>query len=231
MRCGLFGKLPAKRDFIALYTPRAFLNAWEAWMQAGMSASREMLAGSWKDAFLTAPIWRFWLGADVCGSTVLGAFMPSLDGLGRYYPLTLFACADDGTAIPPPDIDSHDDWFAAGEELLLSALGQHAAFETLSSGLDSLKPPAVAVTRSSGEGTRAPIDGIAAGEANGRCFPDLFASLRAANAAAVSSAATFWWTIGGREFPSQALCCRRMPDPFLFASMLTGGFESASTGQ
>ena len=33
----------------------------------------------------------------------LGALMPSLDGLGRYFPLTLFVPADEGAAIPPPE--------------------------------------------------------------------------------------------------------------------------------
>ena len=37
MRCGLFGKLGSKRDFIALATPRKFLEVWEAWMQACLS--------------------------------------------------------------------------------------------------------------------------------------------------------------------------------------------------
>ena len=94
MRCGLFGKLGAKRDFIALATPRSFLEAWEPWMQACLSASRHHLGEGWQQAFLTAPVWRFWLGAEICGTTVMGAVMPSLDGVGRYYPLALHAMAD-----------------------------------------------------------------------------------------------------------------------------------------
>src|SRR5262245_52262070 len=129
MRCGLYGKLPSKRDFVAIGTPRALLDVWEPWMQAGISASRVELGGGWKQAFLTAPIWRFWLGAQICGKTVLGAFMPSLDGVGRYFPLTLFACPDEGGAIPPPELDPHDAWFAAAEEFLLATLEPAATFE------------------------------------------------------------------------------------------------------
>ncbi len=29
MACGVFGKLPSKRDFIAVNAPRRFLTAWE----------------------------------------------------------------------------------------------------------------------------------------------------------------------------------------------------------
>ena len=72
MRCSLYGKLPAKRDFVAVAAPRPFLNTWEPWMQGGISASRQSLGDAWQNAFLTAPIWRFWLGADLCGAPVIG---------------------------------------------------------------------------------------------------------------------------------------------------------------
>src|SRR5262245_13344907 len=130
MKCALYGKLPAKRDFIATGTPRAFLDVWEPWMQGGISASRNSLKDEWKQIFLTAPIWRFLLGAELCGTTVLGAFMPSLDGIGRYFPLTLIACPEGGAAIPPPELDPQDAWFAEAEEFLLSTLDQDTTFDS-----------------------------------------------------------------------------------------------------
>ena len=96
----LYGKLPTKRDFIAAGVPREFLAVWEPWLQGSVSASRVTLGDRWQAAFLTAPIWRFWLGSDLCGVDVIGAFMPSLDGVGRYFPLTLIACADPGFERP-----------------------------------------------------------------------------------------------------------------------------------
>src|SRR6266404_4430049 len=119
MRCSLFGKLGAKRDFIALDTPRRILEMWEPWDHACMSASRHQLKTEWQNAFLTAPVWRFWLGADISGTTVLGAIMPSVDGIGRYYPLSLLAVADSSASIPPPDLNAQDEWFAAAEAFLL----------------------------------------------------------------------------------------------------------------
>ena len=68
MACGLFGKLPGKRDFIALNAPTAFLSAYERWLQGGLTASRVELGGGWQDAFLNAPIWRFWFGSAFCGT-------------------------------------------------------------------------------------------------------------------------------------------------------------------
>ncbi len=96
MPCGLFGKLPAKRDFIALNAPSDFLAVYEKWLQGGLTASRLELGNRWQEAYLNAPIWRFWLGGAHGGQTVAGAFMPSVDGVGRYFPLTVFAAASPG---------------------------------------------------------------------------------------------------------------------------------------
>src|SRR4051812_40601282 len=196
MRCGLFGKLPAKRDFVAISSPRAFLDTWEPWMQAGVSASRETLGDSWRQAFLTAPIWRFWLGADICGTTVAGAFMSSLDGVGRYYPLTIFACGEEGTAIPPPDLEAQDEWYEAVENFLLSTLEKGVAYESITGALDQLAPPASGGRAGLPQGmTRLP-EGVVVATAAGHSFLDVCGSLRATNYASAYAAASFWWTAG-----------------------------------
>lgn len=227
MRCSLFGKLAAKRDFIALFAPREFLNAWEPWMQGCVSASRDRLGGEWQQAYLTAPIWRFWLGADICGATVMGAFMSSLDGVGRYYPLTLFAYAEPGSAIAPPDLHPHDEWLEATEDFLLSTLDKDITFEAITGALDQLAPPAHEAAGAPGEGMSVLKDGTIAARLGEGSFAELFTSLRKANHAGIHASASFWWTVGGGEFQPLALCCHRMPDPFLFANMLTGRIDSA----
>src|SRR3984893_2680697 len=141
MQCSLYGKVPAKRDFIAIGAPREFLNAWEPWLQGAISASRTDLGEKWQSAFLTAPIWRFWLGADVCGRRVIGAFMSSLDGVGRHFPLTLVARADHNADPPRRDFRSEADWFNAVEALLISTLDHDAKCEEMTAELGALPPP------------------------------------------------------------------------------------------
>jgi len=230
MRCGLLGKLGAKRDFIALATPRAFLEAWEPWVQASLSASRHQLGGRWQQAFLTAPVWRFWLGAEMCGTTVAGAIMPSLDGMGRYYPLTLHAIADADAAIPPPDIDTQDDWFAMAESFLLSTLARDASFDEISAALDELEVPRTRSRAAVSTDIVALGDNMAARIAAGMDFADALSELRA-DGPELSAAASFWWTAGGGDFPPLALSCRGLPDPYRYSALLTadlGGHSRAT---
>ena len=227
MQCSLYGKLPAKRDFIAIGAPREFLNAWEPWLQGAMSASRTSLGSRWQPAFLTAPFWRFWLGADICGRSVIGALMSSLDGVGRYFPLTLFACADDNAAIPPPELDSQDGWFDAAEAFLMATLDHDAKFEDITAGLGALPPPFQEFPNSPQQQSPAPdIDhdnfGTKLIPARGRSFSELFGSIRVRTHAGIYAGSTFWWTVGGEGIAPAALSGKGMPDPFLFSVMLTG---------
>jgi type VI secretion system protein ImpM len=221
MRCGLFGKLGAKRDFIALSTPRSFMEAWEPWVQSSLSASRYQLGDRWQQAFLTAPLWRFWLGADICGTTVVGAIMSSLDGMGRYYPLTLHVVADAGAPLLPPDVDAQDDWFGIAESFLLSTLGQDVPFDDISSGLDKLALPR---TRSHAAAATSPVplsNEMAAMTVSDADFASTFSALRIASPE-LYAAASFWWTAGGNEFPPLALSCRGLPGPYRYSTLLTG---------
>ena len=235
MQCSLYGKVPAKRDFIAIGAPRNFLNAWEPWLQAAISASRAALGDKWQPAFLTAPIWRFWLGADICGRSVIGAFMSSLDGIGRYFPLTLFACADDNATIPPPEFTSQDDWFDAAEAFLMATLDHDANFEAMTADLGALLPPFQELPKappqgSGGDGNTPqvlpqPLPHVLL-PARGQSFSEVFNSIRVRDYAKIYAGSTFWWTIGGEGIAPVALSGKGMPDPFLFAAMLTGEFAA-----
>jgi type VI secretion system protein ImpM len=230
MRCGLFGKLSAKRDFIALATPRNFLEAWEPWLQASLSASRHQLGDQWQQTFLTTPVWRFWLGAAICGTTVAGAIMPSLDGVGRYYPLTLHAVADADAPIVPPDIDAQDEWFGMAENFLLSTLEQGAVFEDISSALDLLTVPRTQSRGADDEKVIALGKGMTGMISAGDGFGAALSSLRAASPD-VYAAASFWWTTGGGDFPPLALSCRGLPDPYRYSTLLSGNLGEAVSAE
>ena len=87
---GFYGKLPSEGDFVTRRLPWEFTSVWDDWLQQGMHASRVALGAGWLDLYLSAPIWRFQVAPGVCGPTGWrGLFFPSVDRVGRYFPLTL----------------------------------------------------------------------------------------------------------------------------------------------
>ncbi len=226
MSCGLFGKLPAKRDFIAVNAPAGFLKVYETWLQGGLTASRLSLAGGWQEAFLNAPIWRFWLGQGLCGQAVAGAFMPSVDGVGRYFPLTVFALAQPGGAIPHPELDPQDAWYAGIEDFLLEALDPGASFEAVSERLARLAVPNDALLAPPPQEMVRLPDGTIVTALDSAAFPARLAALRVEDHARAYAHATCFWTVGGENFEPLALVGHGLPDPHLFAGLLTGRFDT-----
>jgi type VI secretion system protein ImpM len=57
-------------------------------------SSRATLGEAWLPAWLEGPVWRFALMPGLCGpGIVLGLWLPSVDRIGRYFPLTLAVVA------------------------------------------------------------------------------------------------------------------------------------------
>lgn len=87
---GFYGKIPAIGDFISRRLPSEFILPWDSWLQTSQTASRQALGERWLNIYLTSPIWRFILSPNNCGPTGwMGILMPSVDRVGRYFPLTL----------------------------------------------------------------------------------------------------------------------------------------------
>jgi len=122
MPCGMFGKLIAKRDFISVNTPRDLLLAWEKWLQASLASSKNELQSAWLKSYLHAPLWRFWLGEELCGMPVRGVFMSSMDGVGRHFPLAVFTVAPAGMVFEPPSDLADQSWYEAAEHFLLATI-------------------------------------------------------------------------------------------------------------
>jgi len=140
MAAGLYGKLPAKRDFVASNAPRRFLETWEPWLQASVATSRQTMGEGWLAAYNSAPIWRFWLGAAICGEAMIGAFMASIDGVGRSFPLTLF-CGEGAESLAPPELEPNHAWCESAEDILLEALSHESDYETIAARVAALAQP------------------------------------------------------------------------------------------
>lgn len=222
MHCGLVGKLPQKRDFVALSAPREFLRIWEPWIETCLAESQMGLdRGEWAAAFAIAPIWRFFLGSGLCGATVRGAFMPSVDALGRYFPLTVLAWPEEGENLAPPDEDPQWLWFETAEELLLLTLDSDVSMETVVDSLGKLGDAVVAAPPSAEmQVLFLPAEAGALAQPLRQIFGAGAEHDQAARADPAQM--TFWWTLGGDERPAWAWCRKSMPNPRQFMSMLTG---------
>ena len=223
MSAGLFGKLPAKRDFIGMNATRRFLEAWEPWLQAGVAMSKQMLGDAWVETYNRAPIWRYWLGADFCGEAMIGAFMPSVDGVGRSFPLAIFVGEGDAS-LAPPELEPNEAWFEAAEAVLLDALEPGATLELIAEKVASLPAPALEA-RIAKDGCFEELaeGGVLARGVGGEISAAFLAARRFGRRRAFASQ-TFWWTIGGEGFPSLALLEVGLPPATRFADMLTGSF-------
>jgi type VI secretion system protein ImpM len=224
MAAGLFGKLPAKRDFIGANASRRFLEVWEPWLQASVATSKQMLNAGWIETYNRAPIWRYWLGADFCGEAMIGAFMPSVDGVGRSFPLAIFVGEGDAT-LPPPELEQNGAWFEAAEAVLLEALEPGATLERIAEQVLALPSPALQPLKTRDKGLEELADGaVLARDVRGEVSA-AFLAARCFGRRRAFASQTFWWTIGGEGFPSLALSEVGLPPPTRFADMLTGAFS------
>src|SRR5262249_62215566 len=127
--------------------------------------------------------------------------------------------------VRPPDIEAKDDWFAAAEDCLRSTLDKDVAYESITSVLDRLSPPAHCAADAVPDGMSAIASGAVAAPLGEGSFAEVLGSLRAANHASTYAAAGFWWSTRGEGFVPGGLCCRRRPDPLLQARMLPRRFS------
>jgi type VI secretion system protein ImpM len=112
---GVFGKLPARADFVTRGLTMSFTEPWHAWLVRGLLFAAEDLAARFEPAYMAAPVWRFIIPSGACGPVpAAGVMLPSVDAVGRRFPLTLAAVSD--TLGGPLALVAAASWFDALEE-------------------------------------------------------------------------------------------------------------------
>lgn len=136
-RQGFFGKLPGHGDFVRAGLPEAIVAGWDAWVRAGLAESRATLGAAWRDAFLEAPVWRFRFGPGLLGAAGLaGVMAPSVDSVGRYFPLMLGAAM----AAPPAPAEAPP-WFDALAAVVTDAVCDDWPRQRLAAAVDGTGMP------------------------------------------------------------------------------------------
>lgn len=210
---GLFGKLTSHGDFVSRRLAPSFVASWDAWLQACLLGSRTALGQGWLDIYLTSPIWRFALAPGVCDHQAwAGVLMPSVDRVGRHFPLTLAAASAGGLPLRSW-LEEQGGWFEQLEDLALSSLAERFDFDRFDAALQACTPldAAPSVAASGALGVRVALEGVAA-------VGDACAALEAA----ALQGQSLWWTDGSDRVEPCVLLLRGLPAPAAFTRMLAG---------
>ena len=182
---GYFGKVSTLGDFVSRGLPDGLVAAWDAWLQH----------------YLTSPVWRFAIAPGVLGPEGLGGvMMPSVDRVGRYFPLMI------GAVGAPPLLDwfhKHAAWYDAIEDLARASLD-----------------PAFRLAQFDAMPTLASIDAAQAAIDGGAWRFALEEGVGERVAAVALQGHTLWWTDGAPGVEPSMLMCAGMPRAGRFAAML-----------
>jgi type VI secretion system protein ImpM len=229
---GFYGKLPSHGDFLRRRTSEPFVRVWDAWLQESIASSRASLGERWLDIYLTSPVWRFACAPGAAGPvTVAGVMAPSVDRVGRYFPITVVAEL-------PPDVNlmalavDGASFFDHTEQLVIETLEtERVDLERFDGHVtrlgdwltDALLSPSVAL-----EPAAAAVltDGAQASWQVPIGAPDRLAStlvqLLSHRLSGLYAPLSVWWTEGSPEVKSSCLIARGLPHPERFAALLDG---------
>ena len=136
---GAFGKMPALGDFFRLGVAAEVIPPWDAWLQATLLSAGQALGAQWEACYMSAPIWRFALPPGVAGSQgLIGVLMPSVDRVGRRFPLSLMAQTGSGEQAPLRNLMWQAPVLAVLETLALDALDDTMTRDDLAERLAGL---------------------------------------------------------------------------------------------
>lgn len=198
---GYFGKVSTLGDFVSRGLPDGLVAAWDAWLQQCMHASQQQLGDQWLNHYLTSPVWRFAISPGILSPEGLGGvMMPSVDRVGRYFPLMI------GAVGAPSLLDwfhKHAAWYDAIEDLARASLD-----------------PAFTLAQFDGMPEPALTDAAPATPVGGAWRFALDEGVGERVAAVALQGRSLWWTDGAPGVAPSMLMCAGLPEAQRFAAML-----------
>lgn len=219
---GFYGKLPAKGDFIQRGVGPGFTGPWDNWLQTSMEHSRAKLQNRWLNTYLVSPLWRFCLAPDLLSQNAMaGIMMPSVDSVGRYFPLTLVA------EIPPGQdllmfTQQQDPWFEALEQLALYGLSNEFNFNQFEQLLEN--NPVILV--SNGVSSLPPGERRMGWQSEGQSGAQVVAGVSCSHLTQQlltgKQGFSLWWTLGSDAVAPSFLMYQGLPPVEDYASLISG---------
>ena len=219
---GFYGKIPARGDFVARRLDPKFLKPLDEWLQRSIATSQRQLKDFWLTAYLDTPIWRFVMGPGLCGDVaVAGILMPSVDRVGRYFPLVLAAPLPGCTA-PVRLIETAKDWFARVERLALTSLDDGFDFDRFDSAMKALGMPAYDTALAADGAERS---GFRIDLSDEDQLADTFGTILDQVLVGFNNRFSLWWTTGSERVPGSLLIAPGLPAPQNFAAFMDGRWD------
>jgi type VI secretion system ImpM family protein len=230
---GFFGKLPGTGDFVQRRLPPAFVAAWDAAFEAGVNAARAAFAADWRAVWQVAPVWRFVLSPGVCGATAwAGVTGPSVDRVGRAFPMVVAAAVADAQALTRIAHDAGG-WFdLLGNVCQAANVDAALTAEHFDARVLALPEPLawIAATQALAP---ARVDWTQVGVAGVAWHATSADRVLAAWAADCVDAGDgcLWWTRGNHQLPAQARLTRGLPRAETYATFVAGAQATAAVAQ
>jgi type VI secretion system protein ImpM len=231
---GWYGKLPCLGDFASRRLTPDFITPWDAWLQRSIATSRQQLGEQWLEIYLTSPMWRFVLAPGICGERAcVGVLLPSVDKVGRYFPLTFAMPLDPGDA-DILQVLAAQDWFSGLEQIGLAALNVDYSANELEAALGAHPfpamemPPPPAGTRNMFEYLRDPQP--AEQSFHVANVGNLYGAARNAARAYVTAASagkSCWWSVDQESGTAEFHYTGQLPPDDYFTVLLGGSRVSA----
>lgn len=226
---GFYGKLPTLGDFVTRRLPRSFIDVWDNWLQSSIAVSREQLDADWLEVYLTSPIWRFVISPGLSGTGGwAGVMMPSVDRVGRYFPMTVATYLGDGTFSETYLVDAAE-WFERIEDLTLSGLADGFDLDRFDQELLNLAAPAASqwtpAARSNLQGERGGRRALQVSLSNPSELPEALNSLAVGIGERLMPVHSIWTSEGSERVPASLLACDGLPPANSFVALMTGDWH------
>lgn len=217
---GFYGKLPVIGDFVSRRLPNDFINPWDNWLQSAISASRESLGDEWLNSYLTSPIWRFLLSEGVCGDkAVAGIVMPSVDRVGRYYPLTIAVVFEQSPSLPFL-FTAGNAWFEQLEDVALTGLEGNLDINAFDQLIQTIPIFSLPTNSSSDQPFSVEKKSFYTSMENFGRTADAFVGLNAKLLASFMPGYSLWSNEGSEHVQAALLACEGLPPISSFAGFL-----------
>jgi len=227
MKPGFYGKVPAIGDFVSRHLSRDFIDFWDQWLQAALESSRTNLGDEWLQYYLVSPIWRFILSSGTCQENAwAGVLMPSVDKVGRYFPMTIAVPLPSGSNLLD-QCTVHAEWFERAEKILLDMLSDDSfnvddfTDDVVMLGVPEQSAGTMYLNGNVGalNFSRYPLENIDG-------LQSLFTTMLARNIQEQYSTYSIWWTHGSQDVKPSFMISDGMPPSGGYSDMITGKWDT-----